>query len=234
MLKLIVTAAAVASALPAAAANLVTNGDFEAGNSGFTSGYTYVAPAPGALVPEGLYTVDTDAFNVHPSWASFGDHTSGSGNYLIVNGSTVPDTIVWESGVIAISAATDYFFEAFAAEICCNATYGGDNFAANLTFEITDNLANTFTLDTFTTTGQTPGDWVGLTNSWNSGAATSVTLRILNSSVAFAGNDFAIDDINFSTSSAVIPEPATWALLIAGFGLVGATARRRRSAVVSA
>lgn len=28
----------------------------------------------------------------------------------------------------------------------------------------------------------------------------------------------------------VVPEPGTWAMLIAGFGLVGATARRRRSA----
>lgn len=31
-----------------------------------------------------------------------------------------------------------------------------------------------------------------------------------------------------------IPEPASWAMLIAGFGLVGAIARRRRSAVVMA
>jgi hypothetical protein len=29
----------------------------------------------------------------------------------------------------------------------------------------------------------------------------------------------------------VVPEPATWAMLIAGFGLVGATVRRRRAAV---
>lgn len=31
-----------------------------------------------------------------------------------------------------------------------------------------------------------------------------------------------------------IPEPATWAMLISGFGLVGAAARRRRSSVVQA
>jgi hypothetical protein len=32
----------------------------------------------------------------------------------------------------------------------------------------------------------------------------------------------------------VIPEPATWAMLIAGFGLVGASLRRRRRSTVSA
>ena len=31
-----------------------------------------------------------------------------------------------------------------------------------------------------------------------------------------------------------VPEPASWAMLIAGFGLVGATMRRRRNAAVSA
>lgn len=33
---------------------------------------------------------------------------------------------------------------------------------------------------------------------------------------------------------AVVPEPASWAMLIAGFGLVGATQRRRRRAAVAA
>ena len=33
----------------------------------------------------------------------------------------------------------------------------------------------------------------------------------------------------FSTGAAVVPEPASWAMLIAGFGLVGAAARRRRA-----
>ncbi|MFN3592269.1 MAG: spondin domain-containing protein [Thermaurantiacus sp.] len=43
-----------------------------------------------------------------------------------------------------------------------------------------------------------------------------------------AGNT-AIYRISFSSS--VVPEPGTWAMLIAGFGLVGAAARRNRLAV---
>lgn len=41
------------------------------------------------------------------------------------------------------------------------------------------------------------------------------------------GQGYRLDTI----SAAVVPEPASWALLIAGFGLVGAMQRRRRTAV---
>jgi hypothetical protein len=36
------------------------------------------------------------------------------------------------------------------------------------------------------------------------------------------------------TTGGPVPEPATWAMLIAGFGLVGAAARRRRQGAVAA
>lgn len=44
-------------------------------------------------------------------------------------------------------------------------------------------------------------------------------------------NGFDLGGINVSVSklsAGVVPEPATWGMLIAGFGLVGASARRRR------
>lgn len=43
---------------------------------------------------------------------------------------------------------------------------------------------------------------------------------------------FGIDNLTIgSAPSGVVPEPAAWALMISGFGLVGAAARRRRTAV---
>lgn len=43
-----------------------------------------------------------------------------------------------------------------------------------------------------------------------------------------AGGFVQFDNINVSTPTAAVPEPATWAMLIAGFGLVGGAARSRR------
>lgn len=47
------------------------------------------------------------------------------------------------------------------------------------------------------------------------------------SDVNIEGSISARFSIDMGTSSAVVPEPASWAMLIAGFGLVGAAARRR-------
>ena len=64
--------------------------------------------------------------------------------------------------------------------------------------------------------------------------------------VSFAGTAFSIDfagaanltgfdNITFGseTPGGVVPEPATWAMLIAGFGLVGSALRRRRVALAA-
>lgn len=40
---------------------------------------------------------------------------------------------------------------------------------------------------------------------------------------------FGLDNIRVDAFSSAVPEPSTWALLILGFGAIGATMRRRRS-----
>ena len=54
--------------------------------------------------------------------------------------------------------------------------------------------------------------------------------RFLSMTLTSSSNSFEIDNL----ATAAIPEPATWAMLIAGFGLVGVAARRRKFANASA
>ena len=47
--------------------------------------------------------------------------------------------------------------------------------------------------------------------------------------------DYSFDSTQFNfTVSNAVPEPASWAMLIAGFGLTGAALRRRRAAAIAA
>ncbi|PZQ63660.1 MAG: hypothetical protein DI570_08250 [Phenylobacterium zucineum] len=56
------------------------------------------------------------------------------------------------------------------------------------------------------------------------------------SAMAVTNNGAATDQPAYNTglvgvaAGAIVPEPATWALMIAGFGMAGATLRRRRTA----
>ncbi len=51
---------------------------------------------------------------------------------------------------------------------------------------------------------------------------------------AFNGGADGVILDNFAFTSGTVPEPASWAMLIAGFGLTGAAMRRRRKTVVTA
>lgn len=44
---------------------------------------------------------------------------------------------------------------------------------------------------------------------------------------------WGIDDISFNTAAPAVPEPATWAMLVCGFGIIGGTARRRRNPAIA-
>lgn len=216
--KLLLIAGAALALTSAAHAAGVVNGNFEAGNTGFTSGYGYLVPAgQGTLYPEGKYTVDTNPNNVHNLWASYGDHTTGSGKMLIVNGATVGGVPVWAQTGISVVANTTYFFSAWVASSYPTSP-------AILDFSINGVTVGGLTAST------TTGLWQQFYATWNSGANTTANLSLLNNNTAFSGNDFTVDDIMLGTLRPGVPEPATWAMMLLGFGAIGLTARRQRAA----
>ena len=47
------------------------------------------------------------------------------------------------------------------------------------------------------------GEWEGLTTNWNSGSATTVTLKLVNANTDPIGNDFGVDDIYLGTETSI-------------------------------
>lgn len=79
------------------------------------------------------------------------------------------------------------------------------------------------------TTSVTSTTWNNYTATWSSGAATSIALQFYSNNLGYSFNDFAIDDVSFTAVAGAVPEPSTWAMMICGFGLVGASLRRRKT-----
>ena len=186
----------------AEAANLVVNGGFEAGTTGFTSGYSYVPPTPQtSCYGEGTYTVGSNPFACHNLWASFSPHT-GNG-MMIVNGASTSGVNVWQESGITVSPHTNYLFSAWIAS-----TYAES--PADLTFSVNGSEIGVPFVASATT-----GLWQEFSASWNSGSNTSAQLDIVNLNTAAGGNDFALDDIGLSP----VPEPAS--LIVMGTALLG-------------
>lgn len=47
------------------------------------------------------------------------------------------------------------------------------------------------------------------------------------------GNHFAMDNLTIGETSGAVPEPASWALMVTGFGLMGGALRRRATLVAA-
>jgi gliding motility-associated-like protein len=162
--------------------NLIVNGDFSAGNTGFTSSYNYTPPPNTA---EGQYWVSTNPQTWNGGMAACGDHTTGSGNMLLVNGATTPNASVY-CQTISVVPNTDYAFSAWLATL----TTGN---LAQLQFSINGTLlGNIFSAPPNTC------DWQQFYSVWNSGANTSASICIVNQNTNAGANDFALDDISFA------------------------------------
>jgi gliding motility-associated-like protein len=163
--------------------NLVNNGDFSAGNTGFSSNYRDTTGS-GSLYPEGFYSVTTNPISVHPGFVSMTDHTTGTGNMMVVNGAGA--AVSFWCQTIPVTPNTYYDFSAWGV------TVSGAGNPAILQFSINGTLVGS-ALDLPTATGT----WTEFHVVWYSGSNTSIDICITDQQTALGGNDFAIDDISF-------------------------------------
>ena len=186
---------------PVAAADLV-NGDFESGNTGFTTNYAYRSVSDG--VNYGQYGVTHSSFEWSHFWSTMtADHTKGdgTGQFLIVD--VGPNGTIWQE-TTNVSASTQYTFGAWLA------TWTPFP-AATLLISINGQTIATWG-------GPGGATWTQHTATWNSGNATSATITISAASFFQPGDDIAIDDITFT------PVPGAASLA----SIAGLTVLRRR------
>ncbi len=193
---------------------LVVNGDFTDGNTGFISGYAYKEDIPNynqELVDDSgnnAYAVGTSGQNYHPSFYGM-DHTNnqtGDRNFMLVNGHG--SITVWQE-TVTVEPNTNYYYSAWAMNL--NPTS-----PARLQFEV-----NGVKIGTIADLTNAPkptsnatvdlSNWVrfynGNNTGWNSGSATTAVIRIVDLNSAANGNDFGLDDISFATLSPFIAGP---------------------------
>ena len=166
--------------LSATSASVVINGDFEAGNTSFTTDMKY---SPTGVQSEGTYAIVTSPRQVHGAFASYGDHTSGTGRMMVVNGSPKVGQVVWGQ-TVSVTPNTTYDFVAYVSSAYPTSP-------ARLVFNVNGTVIGTLNASSKT------GQWDLAFGTWNSGSATSATITIQNANTAASGNDFALDDIYF-------------------------------------
>ena len=162
--------------------NLVVNGDFESGNTGFTTDYQYQPPV---RTSQSQYFVGTNPNVWFNPFVACKDHTSNSGNMMMFDGSATPNTAMWKQ-TVAILKNTDYLFSGWVQSTVAQNP-------AQIILNINGNKVGT------TTTAElTACSWKQFSAIWNSGDNTTANLSILNNNLIVQGNDFAIDDISFA------------------------------------
>jgi PEP-CTERM motif len=199
---------------PALAANLLVNGNFE--------GSTSQTATP-------------------PGWTNIG-HTDGVIAYSLFGTPAFDGNYYYDIGGFggALPSPGDGIQQSVATGLGQQYTlsfgYTGENAGANLS-TILDVFIGT-QLTTFTIVSDASGAFkkaFTLTGINYTAVGATTTIKFVQRSTTGAGNnDALIDGVIFDRAiGGAVPEATTWAMMLAGFGIVGAAMRRRRNMLVS-
>ncbi len=169
--------------------NLVTNGNFSNGNTGFITDYLFTGSGAGLLAP-GEYAINTSTSNAGLGAADCRDHTTATGN-MLTGVSDATNNIIWQQPV-NIVPNTNYIFSLWVQ---------APNTLSKAMFSL---LINGNTVLDSATVPAASCTWKKYTVLWNAGNNTVAQLAIADQTppTTITGFDnFAIDDISFATYS---------------------------------
>lgn len=182
---------AVASLLSATATASIVNGDFEQGNVGFTSDHSYVAS--GSMF-SGQISVRTSAATANGNWCQF-DHDTGSGSFLLCDGSSSTAAAAWRQTVSVCQGET-YVFRVYVNNLVCSGNFNDPLIVLRAGgVDITGPLV----------VPETPNQWIPLSGTFVA-TSNSMILEIRSNTGSGAGNDYGIDDITVLPASVAGPE----------------------------
>lgn len=186
-----VTTTYTVTSSPDTVINLIYNGDFSQGDVGFATDYNYYAVNQNKL--QQAYSVLPNPNSFEPDFSSCGDITTGTGNMLVADGSLNSSHKVWCQQV-PVKPSTTYTFTYWMQTLVTTASPAVIETQIN-GLPITGNtVTSTFTASTLIC------GWHKYSTTWNSGANTTAEICLYDRNNTAAGNDFALDDISFTTT----------------------------------
>ncbi|MBD3581881.1 T9SS type B sorting domain-containing protein [Flavobacterium selenitireducens] len=196
-------------------AQILTNGDFESGGSGLgfmVHDYTQINPVNGTSTP-GFYARTTNPALMNTTFTAGGDHTTGTGNMLVFDGSLLANRFFWTTGntggaIGGFTAGTTYTFSFWIKSVSNEVTSDEATRASIGIFFVNAsniNPANQNFLAPLPSEG-----WVNIQYSFVA-TANNAMVRLKTNNPGPVGNDFAIDD--FSITEGGLPFAGSFAFV---------------------
>ena len=230
-LALVALTAVFSASSASATVNLLVNGSFETGNfSGWTLTNSESSSGTGSALPvviaynqasgypTGAFgeSIPTDNAAGNPS-----PDAAGSYGAYFVSDFANPQSI---SQTVTLLAGTSY---TFGFDIFKPANGDGNPNGATFTA-----LLNGSPFASFTASSLPVTTWQTISGSNTFMATTTGPFTFNFTSNGFPAKDFVVDRVYLTATDTIsaVPEPASWAMMLGGFGIMGAALRRRRSA----
>lgn len=198
-------AVTVLSSIPGLCSQLVINGNFASGNTGFLSQYSFVTDADSNCSAAATYTIGTNPNSCLSGWSSFGPFDP-TGNMMIINGAASSGVVVW-SETVSIVPSSAYFFSFMVSP---------NSVGTPVELGVSFNGTEVATLGA----NILPGEWGGGGSLWDSRTNTSAVLAIVDLNTGASANNFSLDDISFTgPAPSPVPESSSGLLLGLPFAL---------------